>query len=205
MWQRQTPKFALAFCVLLLLLALSGCQGVYTKIPLEAAATDPRVPGVWKVEGETDTIEIRLDGEEYVAQPLEDAEKPLRFRLVRVGEALYAQSGGKPCEAFPSEAECYALTRLIFDGMDTAYLVDFDTAAMFHASLREDFGVGYELRRKVSTAQPPPTPLITVTNEFLLLSRDPAQLRAFVAKYGERFAGSTRRVKYRRVTTPKAP
>lgn len=195
---RQAPKFALALCALM---ALSACQGVYTKIPLEAA-TDPRVPGVWQVEGEADTVEIRLDGGEYVAQPKGDDEKPLRFQLVRVGEALYAQSGSKPCEAFPGEAQCYALARLIFDGTDAAYLVDFDTAAMFRASLQEDFGVGYELRRRVSTSRPPPTPL-TVANEFLLLSGDPAQLRAFLVKYGERFAASTKRVKYRRVK-PKA-
>lgn len=195
---RRLSKLALAVYALI---ALSGCQGVYTKIPLEGTQ-DPRVPGVWQVEGETDTIEVRLGGEEYVAQPKGDDEKPLRFRIVKVGEALYAQSGGKPCEAFPSEAECYALARLVFTGADAVALIDFDTAAMFRASLQEDFGVGYELRRRVSAAQPPPSPL-RIMNEFLL-SGDRAQLRAFLTKYGERFAASTKRVRYRRVM-PKAP
>ncbi len=193
------PYEKLAFAVLVLI-ALSGCQGVNTKIPLEAAP-DPRVPGVWLEEGETDTIEIRPDGEEYVAQPKGDDEKPLRFRIVKVGEALYAQTGGKPCEAFPNEAECYALARLVFTGADAAALIDFDTAAMFHASLQEDFGVGYELRRRVSAAQPPGA--LTIMNEFLL-SGDRIQLRAFLTKYGERFTASTKPVRYRRVM-PKAP
>ncbi len=196
---RQIPKLALAAFGLI---ALSGCQGVYTKIPLEGTR-DPRVPGVWQTQGETDTFEVRMDGEEYVAQPQGGDEKPLRFRIVRLDGtgALYVQSGSKPCEAFPGEAECYALARLVFTGTDAAQLFDFDTAAMFSASLQENFGVGYEVRRKVGTSLPPGRPS-TISTEFLL-SGDPAQLRAFLAKFGARFT-STKSVKYRRVM-PKAP
>lgn len=165
-----------------------GCQGVYTRTPL-AAAHDDRVVGEWLPQGEKETFTILRDGDEYVADPKD--EKPTRFRLLRVGETIYVQSGGKPCTDFPREAECYSLGRLEL-GRDTAKLFHFDTAAMFTASLSEAFGGSYELRRTVSGATPS-----RALNDFLLTGPE-SEVRAFLGKYGLRFT-ATRAAQYTRV------
>ena len=165
-----------------------GCQGVYTRTPL-AASHDDRVAGEWRAQGETDTFTIRRDGDEYVAD-MKD-EKPTRFRLLRVGETIYVQSGGKPCTDFPGVEECYSLARLEL-GPDTAQLFHFDTAAMFTASLTEAFGASYELRRSVGNGAPS-----RALNDFLLTGPE-SEARAFLRKYGLRFT-ATSAAKYTRV------
>ena len=218
---QHTTRTLLLFSVL----AVSGCQGVYTRAPLEAVRDD-RVVGEWRLEGETETIAIRADGDEYVAQPKEEGkdEKPIRFRLVRSGGALYVQAVDKPCEEFNGEQECYHLSRLELN-VDSALLFDFDTAAMFRASMQENFGVSYDLRQKVSVTPPPPPPPLPpgsvapaaappppkpvpsrVLTDFLLTG-DAAQARGFLDDYGARFT-QTKPQHYRRISpaaTPKAP
>ncbi len=157
-----------------------GCQGVYTRVPL-APSHDDRVAGEWRGKDATDTFTIRRDGDEYVVDAKD--EKPTRFRLLRVGETIYVQSSGKPCADFPGEAECYSLGRLEL-GQDTAQLFHFDTAAMFAASLTEEFGGPYVLRRTVSGGSP-----LRALNDFLLTGPEP-EVRAFLAKYGVRFTAS---------------
>ena len=180
-----------------------GCQGVYTRSKL-AAVRDDRVPGEWQAEGETDTFTVRLDGDGYVADfPSDKNEKPVRFLLVREGEQLYTQTGGQPCEDFPGETECYALARLELS-KDTAEAFAFDTAALFDASLKETFGVSYELRRTVSVAPLPAPPNPRARNNFLLTGDEP-EIRAFLARHGERFTRE-KPLRYRRKgALPKVP
>lgn len=159
-----------------------GCHGVYTRAPL-AAAHDDRVVGEWLAQGETDTFTIRRDGDEYVGDVKD--EKPTRFRLLRVGETFYVQSGGKPCTDFPREDECYSLGRLEL-GQDTARLFHFDTAAMFTASLTEALGASYELRRTFSNGGASSRAL----NDFLLTGPE-SEVRAFLGKYGLRFTATS--------------
>ena len=174
-----------------------GCEGAYTRVALEAVHDD-RVVGRWQTEKETDTFTVRRDGDEYLAESQEDKkEKPTRFRLIRVGTTLYVQSGSKPCVSFPSEPECYGLGRLELAGDAAAQLFSFDTAAMFTASVRENFELPYELRRRVNRSG-------NVETDFLLTGERP-ELRAFLAKYGIRFTSTAKPVHYRRIVTPKAP
>jgi len=173
------------------LLAQAACQGVYSRTAL-APVRDDRVVGEWQTVGDDDPFTIHREGDDYVAQPRD--EKPTRFQLFRIGEALYAQSGGKPCEEFPREAECYSLGRLEL-AADSAQLFPFDTAAMFTASLRENFAIPYELRRTVGRTGPSSP---RVENNFLLMADEPA-VRAFLARYGVRFTATSRVVRYRRV------
>ena len=221
------PKLGLLPLLLLSILTFSvSCQGVYTRGALEAAKDD-RVVGEWRVEGETaSVVGIRPDGEEYVAQPKEEGkdEKPIRFRLARSGGTLFVQAVDKPCEAFSGEAECYHLSRLELTA-DTALLFDFDTAAMFEASVKENFGVTHEMRRKVSLAPPPPPPPpppggaaaspppspkpvpSSILTDFLLTG-EAAQIRAFLGEYGNKFT-QTKPARYQRIfpaaVAPKAP
>lgn len=189
---RLTQLFRLT-AVLALALLGHACQGVYTRTAL-APVADDRVLGEWQTEGEShDTFTIRRDGDAYVAEQKE--EKPTRFQLFRIGATLYAQSGGKPCLEFPREAECYSLARLVV-GPAAAQLHPFDTGAMFKASLREDFGIPYELRRTVGSGAPAVSPRIQ--NDFLLAAEEPA-VRAFLAKYGVRFTTTGKPVRYLRV------
>lgn len=165
----------------------TSCQGVYTRAKLRAVQDD-RVVGEWINDKESDeTFTIRREGEDYVAQPAKKDEPPVPFRLVKAGNTLWVQYGGNdPCDTFQSKAPCYGLARLAITPTG-ARAWEFDTQAMFQALVSDPLGISYEMRRRVRLRQNGSPDIDT---DFLLTGDD-AQIRAFLAKYGERFTGGT--------------